>query len=73
MAVFPAWIEGLGASKSCRISPMTKTEGGRDGGRERFSSGGVHPRPSTHSLTQTCKYQQLESKLRRNAGPPTRA
>ena len=30
-AIFPAWIEGLGASNSCQISAMTKTEGARDG------------------------------------------
>ena len=45
VALFLAWIEGLGAPNSCRNSPMTmtKTERGRDGGRERFRSAGVHP------------------------------
>ena len=51
MAFFPARIEGLGASNSCRISPMTQAEGER--WREgTFPLAGVHPRPSTHSLTQ---------------------
>ena len=36
---------------SCRISPMTQAEGGRDGGRERFRWPECTPgRPLTHSL-----------------------
>ena len=60
MALFPAWTEGLGASNSGRISPMTKTEGGRDGGRECFRSAGEHPRPSTHSVTQSLTHVLIE-------------
>ena len=54
MAFFPARIEGLGASNSCRTSPMTQAEGGRDGGRERFRWPECTPgRPLTHSLTHS--------------------
>ena len=52
VAFLPARIEGLGASNSCRISPMTQAEGGRDRGRERFRWPECTPgRPLTHSLT----------------------
>ena len=54
VAFFPARIEGLGASNSCRISPMTQAEGGRDGGRERFRWPECTPgRPLAHSLTHS--------------------
>ena len=52
VALFPALIEGLGASNSCRISPMTKTERGRDGGRGTFPFGRSAPQ-TTHSLTDS--------------------
>ena len=49
----PLSLLGLRGSEHRTLagSPMTKTEGGRNGRRERFCSAGVQPRPSTHSLT----------------------
>ena len=51
----PLSVLGLRGSEHRTLagSPMTKTEGGRNGRREGFCSAGVQPRPSTHSLTDS--------------------